>query len=231
MVVARNQLLLGLLAAAALYILVGTFAPHPWISFSGAAAQLIGGGLALGMYGVDALKIVASPSYRNPDSPKSHRLVLGVALVGLGVAYSGFASVLYISNDSPATWIGNPFFYAGRYIAAAGFVFLYLAPDEKRTYLSFRPSLTAALLMIMALAVMFYLGLRVGANPPTAFEGSVHQSAPTYPACAEDEPYWGSTSERYHHVQESPYIGQMKGPVRCFKTEAEAQANGFRRPG
>lgn len=228
-VVARNHLLLGLLAAITAYAIFGYVMPHPWLSFAGAAAQLIGGCLGLGMYGVDAARIIASPDYRNPESPKSHRLVLGVALVSLGAVYSGVASILYIMNGSPADWIGNPLFYVGRYITAGGFVFLYLAPEEKRTFLLFRPSLTMAVLMVFALALMFVLGARFGPSPHTSFEESIHRSA-TYPVCPEHEPVWVTQAGVYHD-RRSPYRDQIKAPVRCFATVAAAKAAGARAPG
>jgi len=228
--ITNNGLLIGTVIALSLFWWGGAYLGNPALSTAISIFLVLAGALVFMRFGATAFKILFL-GVRSDENDGSHLAALGVALLSFGAIYSGLWNFVWVFNGQPETWLGTPHSNLGRAIIASGFVSLFFSPDALRPRLRIPNFVLLAMLVIIAIAVAFYMGASYGAEAAKA-DGAqrwpVLMADTTYPVCPPHRTVWGSGRSKLYHTESSPYRRFIIPPSRCFKTVMEAEKAGFK---
>jgi len=232
MKIADNRLLSGTAIALGLYWLVAFALSWQTFSLFINMSLVVASGLVW-LRSIPETFDILFRGLRNESAPEgdgSHLAVYGVNLIGLGGIIAALASfalaIPFISGYVSHT----PLEFFGRAIATAGLGLWFVSPNVSRHGVRFTGGawfyLVAALMMIVVYAVGYSAGFRE--ERQATFEDDEHIPLDR-PRCGLERPIWG-TKQGVYHTEDSPYR-KLVLPMRCFATETEARAAGFKAPG
>jgi len=225
----NNRLLLGSLLALLAYWTTGYLTPAPWLSSFASLGLLVFSAFSAWRYGMPAFEIVVLGRRSGEEGAEgSHLAIYGTALIALGSFYIGTFGLLWVYFDQPAHWLGTPASGFGRALAAAGFLMLYSSPDVTRTGIRLPNVIMLTVIALAAMLLAFFLGTQVRDDEAGSAEHIrfMQRHGDDRPMCSPAKPIWVSSHGHAYHTPDSPYRALVV-PVRCYPSEAAAQAAGY----
>lgn len=219
----KNPLLVFTVAALAAYWSIGWYVPNVIFSVAFSVLSFLMGAAISRVYG-EAFFNVLFRRERSGEGDGAHLGVLGVFSIALSFIWSGVFTLTWNLMGQPDTWLGTPPSNFSRLLLIAGCVSLYFAPSVTKQ----RVSIPSVAWLVIALATAASAGLAVGLFVGQNDVGGLFRpSHANFSTCPWDKPYWVASSSQTYHGPDSPYR-MLMAPRRCFGTEEEAVAAGFK---
>lgn len=219
----QNPLLLFTIGALTAYWTLGWYVPNNIFSVAFSVLSFLMGAAISWVYGRAFFNVLFRRE-RSADGDGAHLGVLGVFSIAASFIYSGIFTLAWNVVGQPDTWLGTPLSNFSRLLLIAGCIALYFAPNivEQRVRV---PTLTWAIIAIItAASAGIAVGLYIGQND---IGGMFRHASSSYSTCPKDKPYWVGSSSQTYHGPSSPYR-MLMAPRRCFATEDDALAAGFK---
>lgn len=231
MKISDNRLLLWSIMALSAYWIIGSISP--WTAFAPVVnlSLIIAAGLTFMRYAPDAAAIVFQ-GRRNEDAADgdgSHLAIYGLALIGLGGLFAAVTAFGLAIPEIRFYVAGQPIELFGRWLAVAGLGLVFVSPNVTRRGVKFDGGAWLYVVAAIAMAGVYAIGYGAGQREEvSALTERLDHIPADRPRCPVDRPVWGSDSGVYHTTL-SPYR-KLVFPVRCYASETEAEAAGFRAP-
>ncbi|PWE56742.1 hypothetical protein DEM27_10285 [Metarhizobium album] len=224
----NNRLLLGTLVAIALYWLAGLVTPNPYLSSAMSLTLLVSGSITAFVYAPQTYRVVFQQQRDTVDDfgSYSHLGVYGIMLLALGSCYVGLYGFLWVVLGQPDSWLGTATSGFGRAMMTAGFAMMTFSPIATRRVERMPNLVWLVICGSLALFLAFLAGTRMPTLPEDDSARFYRLHGNYRPPCPEDRPIWVGQGRAYH-TPDSPYRDQVI-PTRCYRTEKEAQAAGYR---
>lgn len=168
---------------------------------------------------------------RNDKGEGGQYFLVGLSLVVIGLLEARAFASLWRWMGNPESWLNSPFNTFFLFLLAWGLITLVAAPGMKSGSVPIKNWRIIGLAIAFAI---FVFGVTIG----LVFSGKVKQiSLPNevaenyFVACPPERPIKGNKTNRgnIYHMPGSPDYDRTN-PERCFSSEEEARANGFRLP-
>lgn len=219
----KNPLLVFTVAALAAYWSLGWYVPNVIFSVAFSVLSFLMGAAISRVYG-EAFFNVLFRRERSGEGDGAHLGVLGVFSIATSFIWGGAFTFFWNILGQPEQWLGTPASNFSRLLLIAGCVCLYFAPSISKQ----RVSVPSVAWIIIALVTAASAGLAVGIFVGKNDVGGIFRSAhANYSTCPGDRPYWVGSASQTYHGPDSPYR-MLIAPRRCFATEEEALAEGYR---
>lgn len=216
--IVSNRLLAISILLFIMYWLTATIVPHPYLSIVNSAFLFTVSSIGLWRYRETVYDIIFREERVN-DAERGYGgylAVYGIFLVFLGSFYGAIYTLVWIYYGEPKLWIGTSYAQFGRFLTVCGFGCMAFSPDITKEGFILPDRLWA---IIIGLILLFGAGIWLG----TRVESREFASLPTCPA----ESIVG-TGHKTYHMPDSRYR-YIVVPRKCFNSEDEAKAAGYRR--